>query len=82
MERVDTLDNLIRQLQKMDSKLRSGQIIDAWRELNRIIVDLIQMRRKLIADTERECLKSAVEINDKKRDEEYTKNIKTKDKND
>ena len=37
LEQVNDLDALIRSLRKVESKVRSGQIIDAWREILRII---------------------------------------------
>ena len=37
LEKIDTIDELIRQLRKIDSRMRAGQWIDAWRENNRII---------------------------------------------
>jgi hypothetical protein len=40
LEQVNELHNLIRDLQKMNSKLLSGQIILAHRDVNRIISDL------------------------------------------
>jgi hypothetical protein len=40
LEKVDELDRLIRQLHKMESKMRSGQWIDAWRDVNRIFAKL------------------------------------------
>ena len=40
LEQVNALDHLIRSLHKIDSKLRAGQIIDAWREVNRLIGSL------------------------------------------
>lgn len=47
-KQVQEMDELIRQLHKMESKLRSGQIIDAWRELNRILALLTKERESLI----------------------------------
>ena len=45
---VKKLDEIIRQLQKMESKMRSGQWIDAWRELTRIVADLKKSREEVI----------------------------------
>ena len=49
LDRIEPLDNLLRQLQKMESKMRSGQFIDAWKDCTRLIsimerakVDLIE----------------------------------------
>jgi len=48
LNNVNNLDDLIRQLHKMESKMRSGQWIDAWRELNRVIAHLTANKQKLI----------------------------------
>lgn len=52
LERVDALDNLIRQLRKNESRMRSGQWIDAWRENNRIIAVVEKDKRDLMCDAE------------------------------
>jgi len=51
LEQVDALDDLIRQLQKMESKMRSGQLIDAWREVNRIMAALQKNKQDLIKNS-------------------------------
>ena len=48
LEKVEEVNTLIRQLQKMESKMRSGQWIDAWREVNRIISVLDAERKEII----------------------------------
>jgi len=48
LEQTDALDKLSRQLRKMESKLRSGQFIDAWRDCNRIIAEMDRSKRDLI----------------------------------
>ena len=48
LDKTDELDRHIRQLRKMESKMRSGQVIDAWRDCNRIIADVEKARRDLI----------------------------------
>ena len=45
---IKKLDDLIRQLQKMESKMRSGQWIDAWRELTRVLSTLRSSREEVI----------------------------------
>jgi hypothetical protein len=52
LKEVTEIDNLLRQLQKMESKLRSGQIIDAWRELCRIMALLNTLKENLIKEAE------------------------------
>ena len=37
LEQINGLDSLHRQLQKMESKMRSGQFIDAWKDCTRLI---------------------------------------------
>ena len=48
LEQVNELHNLIRDLQKMNSKLLSGQIILAHRDVNRIIADLERRVQKMV----------------------------------
>jgi len=45
---INDLDEIIRQMQKMESKMRSGQFIDAWRDCNRIISSLMRNRQDII----------------------------------
>ena len=53
LDNVNEIDDLIRRLQKMESRMRSGQWIDAWREVNGIIAFLNRVKQDLIhsADT-------------------------------
>jgi len=48
LEQVSELHNIIRDLQKMNSKLLSGQVILAHRDLNRIIADLERRVQKMV----------------------------------
>ena len=48
LEQISGIYALIRELQKMDSKLLSGQVIQAHRDLNRIIADLERISEKMI----------------------------------
>ena len=48
LEQTNELDYIIRQLRKMDSRMKAGQFIDAWRELNRIIAALERSKQDLI----------------------------------
>jgi len=48
LEQVNELDDLIRQLHKMESKMRVGQWIDAWREVNRIISYLARKKEDVM----------------------------------
>jgi len=51
LESINELDDLIRQLHKMESRLRSGQVIDAWRECCRLIAYLDKCKRNIIVAT-------------------------------
>jgi len=57
LEQVNELHNLIRDLQKMNSKLLSGQIIIAHRDLNRIISDLERRVQEMVKPTSIETKK-------------------------
>lgn len=48
LEKIEGLDNLIRQLQIMESKMRSGQFIDAWRHLGRVIDGLYRAKQMVV----------------------------------
>ena len=52
LDSVNELDALVRSLHKMESKMRSGQFIDAWRELHRIIASLEKEKQKLLGGEE------------------------------
>lgn len=55
LERVSKLDNLLRQLHKIESKMHAGQFIAAWRELRGVIKMLEDSRKDLIeSDGEKE----------------------------
>ena len=49
LENVNELDDLIRQLHKMESRMRSGQWIDAWRDNNRITAYLEKKKQDVIS---------------------------------
>ena len=48
LEQVSGVDNLHRQLQKMESKMRSGQFIEAWKDCTRLIAALDRAKIDLI----------------------------------
>jgi len=52
LENFNQLSDLIRQLEKNDSRIRSGQIPDAWRENLRIIGILKRARVALVKEAE------------------------------
>ena len=54
MEQVSELDKLVRLLRKMESKMRSGQWIDAWRDCNAVIALIDRARVSLIEGSENE----------------------------
>ena len=49
---VNALDDHIRQLCKMESKMRVGQFIDAWRDSKRIIAYCERNKQDLIKEAE------------------------------
>ena len=53
LEQVTSLDELIRQLHKIESKMRSGQIIDAWRGVCSMIGSLNQSKKDLLDDADK-----------------------------
>jgi hypothetical protein len=52
LEQVNELDDLTRKLHKMESKMRAGQWIDAWRECCRIIAALEKNKQDLLKANE------------------------------
>jgi hypothetical protein len=50
LERVETLDFFIRQLEKIESKQRSGQFISANRDICQLIGLLLKNKKDLIAN--------------------------------
>ena len=50
MEKIEVLETLIRDLRKVESKMRVGQIIDAWREQTRIIAYVDKARQNFIKE--------------------------------
>ena len=50
LEKVDGIDRLSRDLHKIESQLRSGQIIGAWRAVCGLIADLERAKRSLIEE--------------------------------
>ena len=49
---VNELDNLIRQLQKLASRIRSGENVDAWRECNGLIAYVNKAKQDLLKEVE------------------------------
>jgi len=49
LEQVKGLDFVIRQLQKLASSMKAGQIVDAHRDCHNLIGNLMQDREKLIS---------------------------------
>jgi hypothetical protein len=65
LEQVNELHNLIRDLQKMNSKLLSGQIILAHRDLNRIIADLERRVQQMVNPSFKDVQNNMEDTNDK-----------------
>lgn len=49
-EQVSVLSDLIRGLQKIDSKMQAGQFIAAWRENRRILAMLEDIKKEILKD--------------------------------
>ena len=49
LENINEVDEIIRQLQKMDSKMNAGQFIGAYRECNRLLAFFIKVKQGLLA---------------------------------
>ena len=52
LDKVEELDYLVRQLEKMNSKMHAGNWIDAWRENCRLISHVSKHRQNLINSAE------------------------------
>lgn len=48
LEQLNGLESLHRQLQKMESKMRSGQFIDAWKDCTRLIAGVERAKSDLV----------------------------------
>ena len=57
LEQVNSLDYLIRQLEKMESKMNAGQFIQAWRECQRITAELKKNKQDLIQNSDDKIVK-------------------------
>lgn len=53
LQNVNELDYVIRQLQKLSSRIRSGENVDAWRECNSLIAYVTKNKEELISDAEK-----------------------------
>jgi hypothetical protein len=54
LENVNTIDDIIRQLQKMESKMVMGQVIGAYRECCKLIAFFVRAKQELIRAEEKE----------------------------
>jgi len=52
LEQTIELDKVIRQMRKMESKMRSGQWIDAWRDCNTIVASLERSKEDIIRNSQ------------------------------
>jgi hypothetical protein len=52
LQNVNELDYLIRQLQKLASRIRSGENVDGWRECNGLISYVMKAKEDLIKSVE------------------------------
>ena len=51
---IQTLDQLIRDLEKINSKLENGHIVHAWRDNRRVISGLEMMKSKALENAKSE----------------------------
>jgi hypothetical protein len=54
LQNVNELDYMIRQLQKLSSRIRSGENVDAWRECNSLIAYVSKNKEELIGSSEKQ----------------------------
>jgi hypothetical protein len=54
-EQVNDIEYLLRQLQKIDSKMIAGQFIPAWRSQRKLIAELESKKLDLIHESKTEC---------------------------
>jgi len=54
LERIEGLDELISKMQRLESRMRSGEFIDAWKEITRIIAFLFENKRQIIREAQEE----------------------------
>ena len=50
LEQVNSIDELISQMQKIDSRMMVGHFIDAWRDVKRIIAALEKAKSDIIQE--------------------------------
>jgi len=50
-EKIDDLDVLLRDLNKMKGRIYAGQIIEAWRDVNKII-SYIELNKRILIESE------------------------------
>jgi hypothetical protein len=54
LDDVNQLDYLIRQLNKLSSRIRSGENVDGYRECNGLIAFVTKAKQDLIKDSEKD----------------------------
>jgi len=52
LQNINELDYLIRQLQKLASRIRAGENVDAWRECNGLMAYVNRAKQDLIVESE------------------------------
>ena len=62
LQNINEIDNLIRQLQKIASRIRSGENVDAWRECNGLIADVTKSKHGVIQDAADDLLQNINEL--------------------
>ena len=54
VEKIEEYDNLERELRKIASRIRSGQVVDAWREINGLIASVDRAKKGMLAESEKD----------------------------
>jgi len=54
LEKIEVVDELIRDLEKINSKLESGAFVYAWRDNRRVLSKLQLIRKKTISQSQKE----------------------------
>ena len=57
LQNVNEIDDLLCQLRKLASRIRSGENVDAWRECNGLIDYVNKTKQDLIKDVEQKDVK-------------------------
>jgi len=54
LENVGFLDKLIRELEKINSKIENGNVIFAWRDNRRVLAEFARIKKDILSEIENE----------------------------